>query len=1342
MAQSVFKKFGCILAFAAIFSVNVSAQCTAGVAAASGCPGSATTVNLSPGPGFGPESYYITWGSSAQSEGFADVLTTPFPAGATSINVSVPAGADPGSYSGSLTFEHSSGCSHTAVFSIEVHALPTVAGGIDKTVCLGASTTLSGSGAVSYSWTGGVTDGVPFSPAATATYTVTGTDANGCQATDDVLVTVNPLPTITGMPADYSICMGQSTTLNVSGTGDTYTWDNGVANNIAFAPGISDTYTVTAEITATGCTATDDVQITVNALPTVSAGNDFAICAGQTATLNGAGASSYTWDNSVSDGVAFTPAATATYTVTGTDGNGCQNTDQVIVSVNPLPNVSAGADFAVCTGQQATLTGTGNANTYAWDNSVLNGVAFIPATTNTYTVTGTITATGCQNTDQVTVTVNPLPNVSAGIDQTVCYGDMVTLSGSGASTYSWNNGVTNNAAFAAAATTTYTVTGTDGNGCQNTDQMTLTVNPLPTVNIPSNYAICAGQSTTLNATGTGNTYTWNNGINNNVSFSPGATATYTVTGEITATGCTNTGSVTVTINPLPAVDAGPDQSVCYNATVTLSGSGANTYTWNNGITNNIAFNALSTTTYTVTGTDGNGCQNTDQAVVTVNALQPAAFTVSTSTVYTGQVGVTYTVPNDPLVDYYTWSATGTGATATGSSTSSETFSFSTSASTGNRTVSVVAHTNTPACASPARTMSVYVSDEMPWTGATNTDWHTAGNWAGNFVPYGTIKALVPATGNDPEVSANTNIYGLRVQSGAEVSLDPGTEVSVATNLTVNGTISGGTIILNGTDPQLLAGTGSIANLKLDNSDGAAIVSGDLGISETYQSISGVLTTNGHLRLLSDASGTASVLAPVSCAAEYIDGEVTVEKYIPGGRRVFRFICHPFSEWKPVSILTDDIDVTGNGGATNGFTTTGTNNPSAFWFDTWVATNDTTNDVQGWLDFHTATGFGTASWDPGEGMRILIRGAKGEGLDSQPYTPSPVTLTMPGNLTQCDVTYHLRKNANIGVTGFNFIGNPYACNIDLSLTNRGAGVGPNFWVWDANMGTRGQYVSYPFSSSYILPSLASFFVNNDGDTNGVDNIISFDESMKTAASADDNLFKTTASAFGPNSVQLRIESDNGNMTWDRLLVFFDGTTLAGKDGKDARKLNANNAPLNFYTLADTNRLSIDCRPLAANTTVLLGLKADSMMQYTIRVADYDVAGAQLYLIDKFLNTTTPMSEGMQYDFNVTSNPLTQGNNRFEIGIGTTGVGQLSGHNISMSLSPNPAEDMVSISFDAVVNGPAQISIANLVGQQLLQRSLGNVNTAEVVVSLKDLPSGMYMVTVSCGEQKVTQRLIKK
>lgn len=232
------------------------------------------------------------------------------------------------------------------------------------------------------------------------------------------------------------------------------------------------------------------------AAPPINAGPDQTICVGASVTLNGSGAGvggTYTWDNAVTNGVAFAPVSTLTYTVTGTDVNGCSGTDQVVVTVNPLPIVSAGPDQTLCAGDLTVLNGSG-ASSYTWNNGVTDGVAFIPAATLTYTVTGT-DVNNCVNTDQTIVTVNPLPPVNAGLDQTICIGASVTLTGSGAGVggvYVWDNSVNDGVSFAPGVTTTYTVTGTDANLCTNTDQVTVTVNPLdnPAFSYPLGLTYC------------------------------------------------------------------------------------------------------------------------------------------------------------------------------------------------------------------------------------------------------------------------------------------------------------------------------------------------------------------------------------------------------------------------------------------------------------------------------------------------------------------------------------------------------------------------------------------------------------------------------------------------------------------------------------------------------------------------------------------------------------------------------------------------------------------------------------------------------------------------------------
>ncbi|MDA9881335.1 hypothetical protein N9C33_00900, partial [Crocinitomicaceae bacterium] len=230
-----------------------------------------------------------------------------------------------------------------------------------------------------------------------------------------------------------------------------------------------------------------------------------------------------------------------TYTVTASDGtSSCEDTyNSVVISEPALYAVSVSAiDATVCTGLngQFTLSGTAghvvtyNVNGGANTTATIGGGGSVVVTLTGITVDQTLTLVSvtdatntCSNTvtGNATITVNPLPTVSAGVDQTVCNGVDVTLAGSGATSYSWDNGITNNTAFTtsnttnAAVTTTYTVTGTDANGCENTDAVDVTVKPTPTVDAVSNQVHCAGDASdavtfasTFGVSGT--SYSWTN----------------------------------------------------------------------------------------------------------------------------------------------------------------------------------------------------------------------------------------------------------------------------------------------------------------------------------------------------------------------------------------------------------------------------------------------------------------------------------------------------------------------------------------------------------------------------------------------------------------------------------------------------------------------------------------------------------------------------------------------------------------------------------------------------------------------------------------------------------------
>jgi hypothetical protein len=362
-----------------------------------------------------------------------------------------------------------------------------------------------------------VTQGIPFYPSATQTYTVVGTGANGCTNNDQVVVNVSTGPVV-NLSAPQTVCANAPATLSAAvqnSLGGYWTTTNGLGvltpnvtnSTVTYVPTVNDPVVVNLTYVATNAcgSASQNTTVTVLPIPVVNAGPDFAVCSGLPATLTATGNGFLTWTTpNVTNGVAFVPATTATYTVVATGFNNCTNSDQVTVTVLALPDVNAGADQTICSGESVTLNGEG-AVSYIWTGGVSNNVAFAPASTATYTVTGT-GVNGCENTDQVTVVVNATPVA------TISVVNDITLAASPAGmNYQWincasgtdaPNGSTAN--FTAIANGSYAVIVTSAEGCSDQsdceiidavglDQLTtieMSVQPNPTageltVNMPS-----------------------------------------------------------------------------------------------------------------------------------------------------------------------------------------------------------------------------------------------------------------------------------------------------------------------------------------------------------------------------------------------------------------------------------------------------------------------------------------------------------------------------------------------------------------------------------------------------------------------------------------------------------------------------------------------------------------------------------------------------------------------------------------------------------------------------------------------------------------------------------------
>ncbi|MBW6498493.1 MAG: gliding motility-associated C-terminal domain-containing protein [Bacteroidales bacterium] len=528
----------------------------------------------------------------------------------------------------------------------------------------GAVTIIASNGTepYTYEWDNGET-GPSLENIPAGTYMVTVTDANGCQATLSIEIN-EPEPIEISAGPDQTICEGETATLTASGA-DTYLWSTGETTaTILVAPLVTTTYSVTG---FTDC-GQGTAQVTVFVLegPVVDLGNDVEICEGEEATLDaGTFANvSYLWSTGATTQT-ITVAAGGNYWVTVTNlDNGCSSTDTVAVVLNPLPPAETGPDQTICLGESIILGPTdpvpSPTSTFFWTSvppdpsltePTISNPTVSPTVTTVYTLVETYLDTGCQNENSVTITVvGEAPD--AGEDQTICQGESVTLGPetiNPGSTYYWTSSNPDevfddqvpNPVVTPQITTTYTLFEVVGE-CTFSDSVTITVNPSPEADAGTDKEICFGESVMIGpdefTPSPTSIYLWTSVPNDpsisdptisNPIVSPQVTTVYTLVETFMQTGCSNQNSITVTVYELPEVLIGEDAIICEGESINIGHPEASqdyTYAWTSdpagfeSSESNPMVSPTVTTTYFVTVTSAQGCEDSGQVTITV---QPA-----------------------------------------------------------------------------------------------------------------------------------------------------------------------------------------------------------------------------------------------------------------------------------------------------------------------------------------------------------------------------------------------------------------------------------------------------------------------------------------------------------------------------------------------------------------------------------------------------------------------------------------------------------------------------------------------------------------------------------------------
>jgi len=449
--------------------------------------------------------------------------------------------------------------------------------------------------------------------------------------TEDYCINILPAPSVT--VTSGSISCGSDFTITPAGA-LSYTYTSpGVGGGTL--TGASQTYTPLANTIytvsstgANGCVAVNLVTVSV------SSGTNMVItpltataCPNSPFTFTASGSVTYSWTNNTYTNTANInasgPLSSIICSVVGTNSIGCSSSNTATLYAFASPTVVISPTLVtVCELTATTFTASG-ALTFTWaNNNTGTTSAFTPSAASLFTVQGS-DANGCKSSASAVVLTNPRPSLTITASSPVaCVSTSLTLSGSGANTYTWNVGGNNaNVIVTPTAPTTYTLSGTGANNCVGTKTILVSTNPAPILVItPPSASICVGKSSTFSVTGA-ISYTWSNGSNNNPqNFSPSSSTVYSVTAE-DSFGCIGKNTLTITVNPLPVITINPTSpEICRGEIATITASGSTTYTWmpGNVVSNSFTVAPLTTGFYSVTGTDNNSCEKNLAFLINVN----------------------------------------------------------------------------------------------------------------------------------------------------------------------------------------------------------------------------------------------------------------------------------------------------------------------------------------------------------------------------------------------------------------------------------------------------------------------------------------------------------------------------------------------------------------------------------------------------------------------------------------------------------------------------------------------------------------------------------------------------
>ena len=1212
------------------------------------------------------------------------------------------------------------------------------------------------------------TFGQVYSGSATSTVTVTGATLTmnayryrvaisssycGIVNSNSVTLTTNNATTVTVQPLNITLCNAgnQNINPNITATGLslTYQWQlntgsgwNNILDNSTYVNATSSSLTIynanssfsgyqyQCVVTGTCGTVTSNTStityspLTNNAISAVQ-----NICAGVpnpftgSSPTGGGGGYTYQWSSSPDNAnwTAISGATSQNYTpgslssttyykrvVTSTSCPAVSSTpNPFAITINPGVSITSNpSPTTVCPAQNATFTvaATGTNLTYQWQVNTGSGFSNI--------------TTGIQYSGYTTATLTVLSTTSA--ENNYNYQCVVS-----------SNCSPNSATSSPAA---------------------LTVSPTPIINTqPSNVASCQGNTATfgVTATGTAITYQWQEkvyggsflNITNGGIYSGATSATLTLTGVTTTMNANQyqciltmgscsatTTSAGLTVNGQPSLTITNPASVCSPTTINLTAAavtagsnlegGGLSYWTNAGATSSLSNPSTVALggTYYIKASTTPACYAIAPVIATIVITPSAPSVTNGSRNCTGTVNLSASgSPNT-----YNWYTASSGG---GSLATTATYTTPTLSTTTTYYVSAV-NTSSPGCEGPRSAITATVIPCFKtWTGTTNTDWATAGNWTPAVVPTVNDTLTIPSVTKQPIISSTTtaNCSNITISNSSSLTLNSGSALNVYGNFVNNGTVTdnGGTTSFVGSSAQTFSGTSgtNLSSLTLNNSNGLTL-SSTLTVGGNNSTLGGVLTltsgtitSNGNLTVnlfLGGISGSGTGA---------INGNLTVTKFIDTAG--YHYISAPM----PNCTVTD-ID-NSLGYSTEYF-------GSLFWYN---EANTSSNDLIGWTNANNTTNYSAyPTLTSMQGFALYLFGSSTLSY-TKAYTTNNYSSTI--NLTSTN-------SGTSSSDGWNLVGNPYPSSVDWNAASPAwtkTNVDNSVYYYNPATGNYASYVSGAGTNggTNIIPSMQAFWVHVSTDP-GSGSLTVTNTARSTIGSAllwrvgvMQNYLSITASA-----------SDNSSQDESIVRILSEATDGFDPDF-DAYKLMSDAGSVSLFSKAANDSLSVNSlSDTTANFSVPLfvGTPAGSY-NFTFKGAlsfeNYDVV-----LLDNLSNTYQDLKQNPTYSFTLTGTDTVS---RFFLNMRKYGTTTTNG--VTSLMSPSSDSSYVRITNDGqyayidFINSRAlraDIYMYDVLGRTALKQLNVNVASGKYVINGANFAPGVYVVKVVTGGVATTQKVV--